>query len=68
MSTLVIRFVARLPKNKVSDVIGYQLAKSGTSIGANYREANRDEWCRSAYRIVAQTSPLLFTMVMTLDS
>ena len=39
----VIRFVARLPKNKVSDVIGYQLAKSGTSIGANYREANRAE-------------------------
>ncbi len=39
----VIRFVAKLPKNKVSDVIGYQLAKSGTSIGANYREANRAE-------------------------
>lgn len=68
MSHLAIRFVARLPKNKVSDVIGYQLAKSGTSIGANYREANRDEWCSSAYRIVAQTSPLLFTMVMALDS
>ncbi|MGH9428770.1 MAG: four helix bundle protein [Terriglobia bacterium] len=39
----VIRFVARLPKNKVADVLGYQLAKSGTSIGANYREANRAE-------------------------
>jgi len=39
----VIRFVARLPRNKVSDVIGYQVAKSGTSIGANYREANLAE-------------------------
>lgn len=37
----VIRFVGGLPKNKVSDVLGYQLLKAGTSIGANYREANR---------------------------
>ena len=39
----VIQFVAELPKNKVNDVLGYQLLKSGTSIGANYREANRAE-------------------------
>jgi len=39
----VIAFVAELPKNKVNDVLGYQLLKSGTSIGANYREANRAE-------------------------
>jgi four helix bundle protein len=39
----VIRFVVALPKNKVTDVLGYQLLKSGTSIGANYREANRAE-------------------------
>lgn len=39
----VIRFVAKLPKNKTTDVLGYQLLKSGTSIGANYREANRAE-------------------------
>jgi len=39
----VIDFVGGLPKKKVSDVIGYQLLKSGTSIGANYREANRGE-------------------------
>ncbi len=39
----VIRFVSDLPKSKASDVIGYQLLKSGTSIGANYREANRAE-------------------------
>ena len=37
----VIRFVADLPKNKITDVMGYQFLKCGTSIGANYREANR---------------------------
>src|SRR5437016_6610033 len=39
----VIGFVAELPKSKVNDVLGYQLLKSGTSVGANYREANRAE-------------------------
>ena len=39
----VVRFVGGLPKNKISDVLGYQLLKAGTSIGANYREANRAE-------------------------
>ena len=39
----IIRFVAALPKSNVSRVLGYQLLKSGTSIGANYREANRAE-------------------------
>jgi len=33
--------VQTLPKSKASDVIGYQVLKSGTSIGANYREAVR---------------------------
>jgi four helix bundle protein len=37
----VIELVGKLPRGKASDVIGYQLLKSGSSIGANYREANR---------------------------
>jgi len=37
----VITAVGDLKKSKAADVIGYQLLKSGTSIGANYREANR---------------------------
>ena len=37
----IIEFVAALPSNKVTNVLGYQLLKAGTSIGANYREANR---------------------------
>ena len=39
----VMRFVGSLPKNKVTDVLGYQLLKSATSVGTNYREANRAE-------------------------
>lgn len=37
----VIAAVGDLRKSKAADVLGYQLLKSGTSIGANYREANR---------------------------
>ena len=39
----IIRFVAKLPKSRICDVLGYQLVKSGTSVGANYHEANRAE-------------------------
>ncbi len=37
----VVGFVGALPRNRLSDTLGTQLLKSGTSIGANYREANR---------------------------
>jgi four helix bundle protein len=37
----VIDFIDKLPPNKAARVIGRQLLRSGTSIGANYREANR---------------------------
>jgi four helix bundle protein len=37
----VIRLAASLPSGRVGDVMGRQLLKSGTSIGANYREAAR---------------------------
>src|SRR3954470_21825868 len=36
-----ILFVEDLPKSKVNDVISYQLLKSATSVGANYRSACR---------------------------
>ena len=37
----IIRLVDALPKNKTSDVIGRQLLRSGTSVGANYRASCR---------------------------
>jgi four helix bundle protein len=37
----VIRVYAALPKSTVAQVLGKQLLRSGTSVGANYREADR---------------------------
>jgi four helix bundle protein len=37
----VIHLVESLPNNRTSDVIGRQLLRSGTSVGANYRAACR---------------------------
>src|SRR5437899_1330114 len=39
----IIAFAATLPVGRIGDVIKYQLMKAGTSVGANYREANRAE-------------------------
>ena len=37
----VIRLVQDLPRNRAADVIGHQLLRAGTSVGANYRSARR---------------------------
>lgn len=37
----IIKLSVLLPNSPEARVIRYQLTKSGTSIGANYREANR---------------------------
>jgi four helix bundle protein len=38
---LVLKFCAGLPRDRAADILARQLIRSGTSIGANYREANR---------------------------
>ena len=47
----VIKLVISLPKNTVSEVIGKQLIRSGTSVGANYRAACR---ARSTADLIAK--------------
>lgn len=37
----VIRVVEMLPKGRTADILGRQLMKAGTSVGANYRAACR---------------------------
>jgi len=37
----IISLVSRLPNNRIGDVLGRQILKSGTSVGANYAEATR---------------------------
>jgi four helix bundle protein len=36
-----IRLVDSIPSNRIGDIIGRQLLRSGTSVGANYRSACR---------------------------
>ena len=42
-SVEILNALAVLPERRVLNVIVYQLSKSATSVGANYREANRAE-------------------------
>ena len=37
----IIRFVDSLPRGRAADVMGNQLLRAGTSVGANYRAACR---------------------------
>jgi four helix bundle protein len=39
----LLNWLSTLPDNRVVGAVTYQLAKSGPSVGANYREANRAE-------------------------
>lgn len=39
----IVGFVSAFARSEAAQVIGRQLLKAGTSIGANYREANRAE-------------------------
>src|SRR5215212_2832738 len=47
----VIRLVEALPRGRTSDVIGKQLLRAGTSVGANYRAAC---WARSQNDFIAK--------------
>ena len=37
----IIKMFVQLPKSTVAQVLGRQVLRSGTSVGANYREAHR---------------------------
>ena len=47
----VIFFVESLPKKRTAEILGRQLLRSGTSVGANYRSACR---ARSAADFIAK--------------
>ena len=47
----VVKLVESLPRNRTSDVLGRQLLRAGTSVGANYRAACRG---RSASDVAAK--------------
>ncbi len=47
----VVKLVEALPRTRTADILGRQLLRSGTSVGANYRAACRG---RSALDVVAK--------------
>ncbi len=49
----VIKLVESLPRNRTAEVLGRQLLRAGTSVGANYRAACRG---KSASDVVAKLS------------
>jgi four helix bundle protein len=52
----IIRLFSALPKTTEAQVIGKQLLRSGTSVGANYREAYR---ARSKAEFIAKSGDCL---------
>jgi four helix bundle protein len=52
----IIRLFLALPKNSVTQVLGKQMLRSGTSVGANYCEANR---ARSKAEFIAKIGDCL---------
>jgi four helix bundle protein len=52
----VIKMYSALPKETVAQVLGKQVLRSGTAVGANYREANR---ARSKAEFVAKMGDCL---------
>ena len=43
LAVRLVAYVSQFPTTTAAAVIGRQLLRSGTSVGANYREANRAE-------------------------
>ena len=52
----IVRLYAKLPKATLSQVLGKQVLRSGTSVGANYREADR---ARSTAEFIAKMGDCL---------
>jgi four helix bundle protein len=52
----IIKMFRSLPRNAVAEVLGKQVLRSGTSVGANYREAHR---ARSKAEFISKTGDCL---------
>jgi len=68
----VIKFVSSLPRTREVDVLGRQLLRSGTSIGANYREANqgvfRADFANKIGTVQKETAETQYWIELLIDS
>ena len=68
----VIRLVQSLPKNQVAIVLGNQLLRAGTSVGANYRAAvrgkSRADFISKMGNVEEECDEALYWMEMLIES
>jgi len=68
----VIRMFEALPKGKTADVIGRQLLRSGTSVGANYRASCRAkspaDFISKMGTVEEETDESIFWMELLIES
>jgi four helix bundle protein len=68
----VIRLVDSLPRNRSCDVIGHQVLKSATSVGANYRSAcrgrSRAEFCAKLGIVEEEADESLYWFELLVES
>lgn len=68
----IIRMSAALPRNRVGDILGRQVLRSGTSIGANYREAlcasSRKQFVYALEIVVRETDETVYWLELITES
>jgi four helix bundle protein len=68
----VIRLVGSLPASRAGDVIGKQLLRSGTSVGANYRAACRarssSEFCAKLGIVEEEADESIYWMELLIEA
>ena len=68
----VVKLVQALPKNAVADVLGKQVLRSATSIGANYRAAcnatTRPTFLHKMSIVLEETDETVYWLEMIRDS
>ena len=71
-SLAVIKFTASLPRTREADVLSRQLLRSATSVGANYREANRGvsraDFANKIGTVQKEASETLYWIELLIDS
>lgn len=67
-----IRLVESLPRKRTSDVIGLQLLRSATSVGANYRAAcrgrSRAEFCAKLGIVEEEADECVYWLELVMES
>jgi four helix bundle protein len=68
----IIRMAAALPRNRVGDILGRQVLRSGTSIGANYREAlrasSRKQFVHTMQIVLRETDETVYWLELIAES